>query len=567
MKRRIFWGGAIISLFLALLLVILIEHTVFNELKKEISFSQDAKILQLAERLNSSDDDISALKNAVADERIILIDKESRLLFDSEAPLKTKEDFFNAPELASAFETGAGRAVRRDSQTNADVYYSAIMLDNGNVLRISKSDALLDNMQGKLILYFIAVYVIIVVISSLSSNYISGKIVKNIEKINLDNPVDTCVYDELLPFAREINTKKNEYLSTIEDIENRRRQIAAIINSMSEGLVVLDENLHIVSLNKSAGAILGVDLNYAEGRPLQAITRQKEIMQLLIDLEKQNNSFVIAHMNSRMYRVAANAVEAGEKGVVFLFTDLTDKLEAESMRRRFTANVSHELRTPLTTISGYAEMLMSGMVKKEDQGVVLERINKESKRMLLLVEDIMRLSKMDEGSISDKYEYIKLMDIVKNCAETLKPVADKKQVELQLSGDGAYIYGDATLVREIVFNLMDNAIKYNKAGGSVKVNVCSRGSESVLTVQDSGIGIEKRHQDKIFERFYRTDKSRSKETGGTGLGLSIVKHAAEYHRAKLHVESEPNKGTKISVVFPVNSKEEKPYNTKKFNAQ
>lgn len=529
----------------------------FNELTEEMSFSQDMKTLQLATKLNSLDDDIQTLKNVVTDERVILIDKEGELLFDNKAPLKSKEDFLGMPEISSAIKTGAGSSVRRDARSGANVYHSARRLADGGVLRISRADFSIDKTRGNLILYFIAVYVIIVVISSLSSRYIAETIVKNIEKINFDNPVDTCVYDELLPFTREMNAKKNEYLKTIDDIENRRRQVSTIINAMSEGLVILDGNLRIVTLNKSASAILGVGLEFVEGRPLQAITRQKEIMQLLSNIEKSNKSFVIAHMNSRMYRVSANVVDSSEKGVVLLFADLTDKMEAENMRRRFTANVSHELRTPLTTISGYAEMLINGMIREDDQGVVLERIYNESKRMLQLVEDIMRLSKMDEGSILEKYEYIKLMDVVEECAETLKPLADKKKVDIRLSGDGAFIYGDATLLREIVFNLMDNAIKYNKTGGSVHVNVRSQNSESILTVRDNGIGIEKKQQDKIFERFYRTDKSRSKETGGTGLGLSIVKHAAEYHKARLHVESEPDVGTTMSVVFPVDPRKKK----------
>ncbi|MDO5021931.1 MAG: ATP-binding protein [Eubacteriales bacterium] len=551
MKRRVFWGGVLISLFLTLLLIVLIEHTVFNELENEIHFSQSIKTLQLAAKLNSSDNDILVLKNAVTDERVVLINRDGELLFDNKAPLSTNENFSDLPEIIDASSKGMGKSVRKDTKTGADIYYNARRLVDGNILRISRSDTGLEKIRSNLILYFIVVYIIIVLISSFSSKYITEIIAKNIEKISFDNPVDTCVYEELLPFTREMNTWKNEYLNKIEEIKSHHRQTEAIINGMGEGFVILDGNLNIVSINKSAGAILGVDIDFAQGRPLVAITRQKEIMQLLNNLERQDSSFVVAHIKNSMYRVAASIVTEGERGAVLLFTDLTDKLEAENMRKRFTANVSHELRTPLTTISGYTEMLTSGMVKSADQAVFLERINKEAKRMLHLVEDIMRLSKMDEGNISDKHEYIKLMDVVKSCAESLRPVAEKKQVDIKFSGDAAFIYGDETLVGEIVFNLMDNAIKYNKTGGSVHVHVRSQGEQSVLTVRDNGIGIAKEHQDKIFERFYRTDSSRSKETGGTGLGLSIVKHAVEHHKAKLNVESDLGVGTTMTVVFPV----------------
>lgn len=319
---------------------------------------------------------------------------------------------------------------------------------------------------------------------------------------------------------------------------------------MSEGFVILDMQLNILSINRSACRLFGTTHEEAVGKPLPAINRQPEIMRLILDLENLKESDTQFPLHGRTYQMTANVVDDRERGIVLLVTDITDKVEGENMRKRFSANVSHELRTPLTTICGYTEMLDSGMVNQEDHADFFGRINKESKRMLTLVEDILKLSKMDEGYPGGHRDPVSLLSIAKTTAETLENAALLKGVTLHVAGEDAKVVGYKTLLSELTFNLMDNAIKYNKQGGRVDVHVARRPGETVLTVQDTGIGIEGYQQDKIFERFYRTDKSRSKETGGTGLGLSIVKHAAEYHKARLAVDSRLGEGTTMTVVFP-----------------
>ena len=547
MRKRIFWSGVALSLLLSAILVILTEFAIISSAERQLSISVSIKLERLATMLNNTDNDEEFLNNILSDLRIILVSEDGNKLFDNFEPLNRQEDYLKRPEIIEAFKKGGGVDIQK--QNNYHLFSSAKKLKNNNILSVTERSYMINEIRSKVYIYLTLLFILILFLTSGTSRYLTDKLIEGANAVDIDNPVDTCKFEEFLPFARNLYAKQNELKGKISQMVRQKTDITSVFNSLGDGFIMLDKKMNIISINDSACTLLGTTVDKAEGKPFHAINRQKEIMQLLINLEHQDYTFTIVSFGKRSYRVAASIIDSDNKGIIFLFTDLTDKLANENLRKRFTANVSHELRTPLTTISGYTEMLVSGMVKKKDHLVFLKRINKEANRMLKLVDDILRLSRMDEGKIISDMEPIKLADIVDNCIESLRPVASKKNISLETNGNECEILGNPTLVGEIIFNLIDNAVKYNIINGYVRVNICSEGNKCILSVEDSGIGIEESKQDQIFERFYRTDKSRSKDKGGTGLGLSIVKHAAEYHKAELDVKSKLGKGTTITVSF------------------
>lgn len=557
MRRRIFWSGVVLSLLLSAILVILTEFAIISSVKRQLSLSTSLKLERLTTMLNNTDDAEELLDKTLSDLKIILVSENGNKIFDSFAPFYRQEDYSKMPEIKESIKKGSGAYIQK--RANYYLFSSAKKLKNGNVLCVIERSFIINEIRSKMYLYLILLFILLLFLASGTSKHLTDKLIDGVNAIDIDNPVDTCNFEEFLPFVRSISSKQNELKDKISLMEKRKIDISVIFNALGEGFIMLDKRMNIISINDSACALLGTTAEKAEGKPFQAINRQKEIMQLLFNLEHQDSTFAIVPLGKRNYRIAASVMDSDEKGIVFLFTDLTDKLENENLRKRFTANVSHELRTPLTTISGYTEMLVNGMVRKKDELSFFKRINKEANRMLKLVDDILRLSRMDEGKISSDMEPVKLSDIIDNCIESLRPIASKRNISLESSCDDCEILGNPTLIGEIIFNLIDNAVKYNKINGSVKVNLYREGAKCILTVEDTGIGIEEGKQNQIFERFYRTDKSRSKDKGGTGLGLSIVKHAAEYHNAKLDVKSELGKGTTMKVIFwcdPKNTSEQ-----------
>ena len=549
MKRRIFWGTAGLALLLSLLIVIFISAATGRQMRSQLAQNLLVSAEKLAAAMDKGDAE-AVVRSAYLDARTTWVSPEGVVLYDSTGDTQAMDNHIDRAEITDALQKGKGTAVRHSDTLRLDMVYAAVRLDDGSILRLAaperNAQKLADNLRLQLLLGLILV--------ALAAFFLSGHftrlLVRPINKIDMQNPVDTCPYEELLPLARRISGQQSELNAQVALLKAHQQETETIINAMSEGFVILDMQLNILSINRSACRLFGTTAQEALGKPLPAINRQKEIMQLVLDLDKRREGDAQFTLGSRTYLMTANVVDDRERGIVLLVSDITDKVEGENMRKRFSANVSHELRTPLTTICGYAEMLDSGMVKPEDQADFIHRINRESKRMLTLVEDILKLSRMDEGFAGGHREPVSLLHLAKTTAEALESAARAKEVTIEVTGEDTKVTGDTTLLSELVFNLMDNAVKYNKNGGSVSVRVHRDEGETVLTVSDTGIGIEERHQDKIFERFYRTDKSRSKDTGGTGLGLSIVKHAAEYHQARLQVQSKPGEGTAMSVFFP-----------------
>ena len=489
------------------------------------------------------------LQNLLSASRVTWIKADGTVLFDSQQKAESMPNHLDRPEVAQALGQGSGSAVRHSQTKGVELIYYAWRLPDGSVLRLSASSQETKALLQMMLPWLLGGVVLSVLLSYALAGILSSRITRSIDCIDLDKPQEAVTFEELTPMLSRIQQQNIRSAQQVAALKEKQQQMDTLLNSMSEGFIVLDSLHRVVTINQAAARMLKADEAASLGRTLTEITRKPDIIQLLHDLEKTGSAAATVNMDNQSLLLSAGAVPS-TKGAVLLLQDVTQQLEGETMRKRFTANVSHELRTPLTAICGYSEMLASGMVRKEDEKEFLSRIAGESSRMLALVEDILRLSKLDEGYPGGQHKAVSLFKAAREAMDALENMAQARKVSLHLSGDKAEVRGDKTLLNEMISNLVDNAIKYNREGGRVDVRIRESKAEVTLSVTDTGIGIDASQQDKVFERFYRTDNSRSKETGGTGLGLSIVKHAAEYHHAALRVDSKPGTGTSITVTFP-----------------
>lgn len=404
----------------------------------------------------------------------------------------------------------------------------------------------------------IVIILLVLMFSFLISRQQTKKIVEPINRINFDDSslnTDDSIYEELYPFIRKINKQKNVIEEQIRNIESSKSEIEAITQNMSEGLIIIDAGENVLSYNRSAKELL--DINETTGRihNFIAFNRNESIIRQIELALKGERSESTIHLHQRVYQVIASPVIIGTDitGAVIVIIDETEKELRDELRREFSANVSHELKTPLTSISGYAEIMESGIVKEEDMLNFAGIIHTEALRLIHLVEDIIKISRLDDNQVELEKEEVCLLDIVSENISYLQELAQKRKIRVTSSGCNAVVYGVRQILNEMVHNLIENAIKYNKENGTVSVSVeegRKSGQRVILTVSDTGIGIPQNDIERVFERFYRVDKSHSKAIGGTGLGLSIVKHGAIYHNAKIEIESEVNKGTCIRIIFP-----------------
>lgn len=387
--------------------------------------------------------------------------------------------------------------------------------------------------------------------------FLARKLTKNIidplNNLNLDDPLSNEHYDELSPLISRIYNQQQEIQSYVREVREKQEEFNSVVNNMREGLIILNANANIMTINRSVGEIFDIEPENYIGKKIYTLHRSSALQSVIEKAMKGFSGEEVIEVGKRHFQLFADPVkdENQLKGIVLLILDVTEKKEAESNRREFTANVSHELKTPLTSIRGYAEIIRDGIVKPEDIPEFSDRIYKEADRMLEMVNDIMSLSHLDEGLSEEKYEETDLFKIVTEVAEKFKPMAAKKNIQILTEGETSIIWGVPRLIYEIVYNLVDNAIKYNRERGTVRLSVKMDRQFATLRVSDTGIGISKEDQARVFERFYRVDQSHNRDSGGTGLGLSIVKHAAMVHRAKVELSSQINVGTTITVSFPI----------------
>ena len=483
--------------------------------------------------------------------RITWIDKKGKVLFDNKTDASSMENHLEREEVRQAVENGYGKSSRYSETLTEKSLYSAKKLSDGSIVRLSVSQYSVLTLFLGMLRPVLIIALLAVVLALLLAYRLSKNIVTPLNKLNLDSPLSNKVYEELSPLLKRMDAQQRQLKHQSEELKRKREEFETATENMSEGLIILNEKGVILNLNRAAAKMLGLSED-SVGKDIfseKTSVNLKEPTQIALSGKNKEEVFALRDGNCQLL---ANPVSTDGKvtGAALLVLDVTEKERAEQMRREFTANVSHELKTPLQTISGYAELLANGMVADKDKTAFSEKIYAEAQRMIRLIEDIIKLSNLDEGAVELTRETVDLYVTAENTVRSLLPAAKKANVTLSLNGENAEIYGIPQLLTAVVYNLCDNAIKYNKDGGTVFVSVKNNAENIVLSVRDTGIGIPKEQQERIFERFYRVDKSHSKEVGGTGLGLSIVKHAAKLHDAKITLESEVGKGTEITVIFP-----------------
>lgn len=485
------------------------------------------------------------------DYRITLIQPDGTVIYDSQVQSGDMENHLEREEVQEALSSGYGESERYSATLMETSLYSAIQLDDGSILRMSISQSSILTLLLGALQPIIVIIVIAVILSLFLASRLSKKIVKPLNELDLDDPLSNEGYDELSPLLLRVYNQQKQLKKQAAALQKSQDEFAAATASMSEGLILLNDKCTILSINKAATVLLDTD-QHCVGQNILTVNRDLELQDVLSKALNGEQNEIILDLHDGHYQISASPVisDSAVSGIALLIFDVTEKENAEQMRREFTANVSHELRTPLHSISGYAELLKNGMVKTGDIRPIASKIYGEAQRMVQLVEDIINLSHLDEGAEDMLREKVDMFEIVKATVQSLEPEAESADVSINMTGEQAVITGVPQLLGGIVYNLCDNAIKYNHKGGRVSINLKSSANEVLLTVSDNGIGIPAEDQNRIFERFYRVDKSHSKEVGGTGLGLSIVKHSAKIHNAKISLESTVGKGTTITVRFP-----------------
>ena len=486
--------------------------------------------------------------------RVTWIAADGTVKYDNRSNPKTMENHADRQEVREAMENDSGTSVRRSSTLSEHTMYYAKRLSDGTVLRLSMSQRSVLFLMGGMLSPLVFIFLAACLLAGVLSYRVSKKIVKPLSKIDLKHPEQVETYDELSPFLQRIAAQNREIDARMAEIRKQQQEFSMITENMSEGLFVVDRNYQILSYNKSAMKIFGMDPRQ-EHENLLAVNRSEGFRNAVDSALKGRHTQENLELNGRVYQIIANAVcqpDFAEDmvGAVILVLDVTEKEAQEQYRREFTANVSHELKTPLTSISGIAEIIRNGIVKPEDIPHFAGKIYDESQRLITLIGDIIKLSRLDENQVPMERETVDMLEMARDVVQQLSSVARKNGVTLVANGTHGQVQGVRQVLGEMVYNLCENAVKYNRAGGRVWVDVQQVADHVVLRVKDTGIGIPAAEQGRIFERFYRVDKSHSKAVGGTGLGLSIVKHGAALHHATISVSSEPEQGTEITLTFP-----------------
>lgn len=478
--------------------------------------------------------------------RLTWVSPEGAVLYDSQADASTMENHAGREEIKEALATGTGSSSRNSITLMEKTIYEAVRLSDGSVLRISASSAtsthlVLSMLQPCCIVLFIAI-----ILSAILSHRMAQKIVQPLNTLDLEHPLANDTYEEMQPLLQRINQQHLQIDRHLRKLRRKSDEFQQITANMQEGLVVLDKETRIRSINPTAQRIFSVGES-CMGTSFLTISQNTQLRQALNDALDKGHGTAMMELHGREYRFDMSSIlsEGNLLGAVILAVDITEERNAERSRREFSANVSHELKTPLQSIIGSAELLENGLVKAEDRPRFVGHIRTEAARLVNLVEDIIRLSQLDEG-VAIPTEEVELLELAHEAADAVQDAAKANQVTIHVVGEQCRICGVRRLLYEVIYNLCDNAIKYNVPGGQVTIQVADR----TLSVTDTGIGIPQEHQNRIFERFYRVDKSHSKQSGGTGLGLSIVKHAVQHHNAKLHLESTLGAGTCIRITFP-----------------
>ena len=483
--------------------------------------------------------------------RITYIDQDGTVLFDNEADVSEMKNHSDRTEFQKAEKYGAGESSRYSDTLSEKTIYYALRLKDGTVLRVSGTQDSVLALVENLIFPLCGLLCLMLILSGIMASAISKRIVKPINELDLEHPEENQIYEELSPLLSKIHRQNREIQNQLELAKQQQREFSLITENMQEGLIVIDKYTMILSANSSAWNLFRMD-KVRQGESVYCLDRAEDFRHAIEHVLEGEHEELVLKLNGSDIQLIANPVVRGQKteGAVILLVDVTEKLERENLRREFSANVSHELKTPLTSISGFAEIIQGGFVKDEDIPKFAGRIYKESQRLLQLVEDVIQISQLDEEKTPYIWEPVDVYQVCKNAFDSLKEKAYKMNVHLYICGESMKMEAIRTLLEEAVYNVCDNAIKYNRNDGSVSIFLEQTAQEVQIVVKDTGIGIPREDQDRVFERFYRVDKSHSKEIGGTGLGLSIVKHAVSTLNGSVGLRSEVGSGTEVTLRFP-----------------
>lgn len=526
----------------AALLFSFLENRTLDELREEaniLSYGIEAQGQEYLNRINT-------------DRRVTLIRRDGTVLYDNEADPSTMENHSNREEVEEAVKSGSGHSIRKSETMMRETIYFAQKLDDGTILRVAVTQDSIWAILAKLIRPAVILFMATVLLSLFLSNMVTKNILSPLNRLDLDHlDNNDVVYDELAPLLNRLQTQQETIRKQLNSAKQRQEEFNLITENMSEGFLVIDKNTDILSWNPSALRLLGMT-DEPSGSVLR-LNRTRDFRETIFKVLSGKKEELTLQRENRTYKLIANpAYDDNQEeviGAVFVILDETESIKRENFRREFTANVSHELKTPLTSISGFAELMMGGGMPEETVMDFSKSIYDEASRLISLVNDIINLSSLDDENMEFDWEMIDLYQIASEEIGHLQAAADKKDVKIRLSGVHGNITGVRRIVSEMIYNLCDNAVKYNREHGSIDVNIATTTNHVIVSVQDTGIGIPEADQSRIFERFYRVDKSHSKAVGGTGLGLSIVKHGAQLHNAQIKVSSKLDKGTTITLRF------------------
>ena len=550
MKNKIFRAlvalAAMAVLVASLLITVLVSQDHFRETKKELW--QEAHYISMGLQ-SGGDAYLSRLAAENGSEmRITIIDADGTVLFDNKAEAQTMENHALRQEVMEALANGSGEEERFSDTLDTTTYYYAVRMEDGKILRLAHTIDSIYKSVFEILPFMFGIVIMVALLASVVARRLTANLVKPLDQVNLDAPLDNDTYDELAPFLTRIAKQKRQLSSNLEKLRHKQEELTIITNNMTEGLVLLNGKKNVLFINESAAKIFGFTAKDVIGKNILSIDRAQEVQDLLHNISSSGKAEGLYEKDERFYQLSGSSVNGS--GSVILIYDVTEKMAAEKMRREFSANVSHELKTPLQSILGYAEIMKNGLVRDEDKQRFLERIHAEAGNMIELIQNIMELSRLDENRSTVDMEDVDLYALAQSTVRRLKDKAEGRGVSITVQGGEAVVHGVPSILSEVLYNLIDNSIKYNKENGSVAVKVADAGDNVTVCVSDTGIGIGTADRERVFERFYRADKSHSKEIGGTGLGLSIVKHGVMFHKGHVELDSELGKGTRITFTLP-----------------
>ncbi|MBQ6181586.1 MAG: histidine kinase [Ruminococcus sp.] len=556
MTRKMIRSMILISTIAVMLSAIILIAFVNRSYNRKISgeIRTEAELIAKGTEMDGSRYIESIAVEDMDDMRITWLDKNGRVLFDSEGE-DDGSDIFDSADVREAFRNGSGSSTKRYTSISSSSMSHSVRLKDNTVVRVTDVHSSFAAQLAEAMRPLLVFLALTALISALLASHFSKKIVRPINDIDLDHPKIKGSYPELEPLLEKLRSQNSRAARQMEELRMSREQFSLITESMSEGIILADPKLNVLACNSGAISLLGAEGD-AEGQSIYSLERSDIFRKCVQNAAGGRHSECILHMEKCDVEVIASPAKSGDivNGIVVLLMDVTEKEKLEIMRREFTSNVSHELKTPLTTIYGISDMLESGIVKPEDVAGFGGNIRSEAERLINLINDIVSLSKLDEETMPIKTEEVDLYELASEVMNRLEMTAAEKDVRMSVNGAHVIFSGSRTVLEEIIYNLCDNGIKYNTSGGAMEVKISHIPKTAIITVSDTGMGIPKEHIDRIFERFYRVDKSRSRRIKGTGLGLSIVKHGVMFHGGTVRVESTPGKGTIFTIELPLGNK-------------